>query len=180
MLNISLKKKTLIVHLYYTLRREYLDMIPEFTGISELLPRFIQVSEKLVNKFYNTGNPDDFQNEYLMSSILAKIKSEAATNISSCHINNWNDLKIALISCYADKRDIFTLTSEISEQKQEPYESPFDLHSKLQQLLNLQIAYITTNFPVDEAKTLCIFFRNYTLRNLLKGLIEPIGSPIFK
>ena len=59
------------------LKQEYLSMIPDFTGEVALLPRFIEISEKLVNKFYNRVDVNDFQNEYLMSSILAKVKGEA-------------------------------------------------------------------------------------------------------
>ncbi|KAL1490083.1 hypothetical protein ABEB36_012827 [Hypothenemus hampei] len=66
------------------LKQEYLNMIPDFFGEPNLLPRFIEISENLVKKFYNRQDVTDFQNEYLMSSILAKIKGDAAINISSC------------------------------------------------------------------------------------------------
>ena len=68
------------------LKQEYLNMIPDFYGETSLLPRFLEISEKLVKKFYNTKDVSDFQNEYLMSSILAKIKGEAAVNIAFCVI----------------------------------------------------------------------------------------------
>lgn len=158
------------------LKREYLDMVPDFTGIPELLPRFLEISEKLVTKFYNATDPNDFQNEYLMSSILAKVKGDAASNISSCKINNWLDLKKSLIDCYADKRDVFTLNLELSEQKQEASENPFDYYNRLQKLLNLILSYLMTHLPADQREILSQFFRSYTLRILLKGLREPIGS----
>lgn len=66
-------------------------MIPEFNGESQLLPRFLEVCEKLNAKFYNKDDATDFQNEYLLSSIIAKIKGEAAVNISSYVIKNWID-----------------------------------------------------------------------------------------
>ena len=107
------------------LKQEYLNMIPDFYGETSLLPRFLEISEKLVKKFYNTQDVSDFQNEYLMSSILAKIKGEAAVNIASCVINNWDNLKTALLNAYADKRDIFTLAIELTECRQ-GNESVFD------------------------------------------------------
>lgn len=157
------------------LKKDYLGMIPEFEGQAELLPRFIEISEKLVNKFYNKVDVTDFQNEYLMSSILAKIKGEAAVNISSCIINNWNDLKLALLNAYADKRDIYTLNLEMTECKQEN-ESPFEFYTRIQQLLNLQTSYITTHSQGAECVILITYHRNLALRVLLRGLKDPLGS----
>lgn len=158
------------------LRPEFLNMIPEFHGESELISRFTDICEKLVNKFYNAGDPTDFQNDYLMSSILAKIKGEAAINISSCVINNWQDLKNALLNSYSDKRDLYSLNSEITNLKQ-GNESPFDFYNRLQRLLNLQTSYLS-NYVADvlERRYLANFFRNNALRVLLHGLKEPIGS----
>lgn len=58
------------------LKREYLEVIPDIFGNKKLLPRFILINEKLVYKFYNSEYTNDFQNKYLMSSILSKIKGE--------------------------------------------------------------------------------------------------------
>jgi len=68
------------------LRKEYLDMITEFSGETQILSTFLKICEKLLNKFYNNYDVGDFQNEYLMSTILSKIKGSAAINISSCII----------------------------------------------------------------------------------------------
>lgn len=46
-------------------KKEYGDMIPEFHGEPELLFRFLEIGEKLVTKFLNVADPNDFQNEYL-------------------------------------------------------------------------------------------------------------------
>lgn len=158
------------------LKKEYLNMIPDFYGESELLPRFIEICEKLVKKFYNTRDVNDFQNEYLMSSILAKIKGEAAKNISTSIITNWTSLKTALVNGYADRRDCYSLGIEMTELKQTSNETPFDYYNKIQKLLNLQISYLATH--ISEAETLIIsqYCRMYALRVLLRGLREPIGS----
>ena len=68
------------------LEKYYLDMIPDFHGDSKLLSRFIEISKKLVKKFYNLVDTTDFQNEFLMSSILAKIKGDTAVNVASSTI----------------------------------------------------------------------------------------------
>lgn len=157
------------------LKPEYLGMIPEFKGETELLPRFLSICEKVVTKFYNTTDITDFQNEYLMSSILSKIKGEAAINISSSSICTFDDLKNALLAAYADKRDLYTLNIEMTELKQ-GNESVFDFFNRVQQILNLQVSYVTTHASDPERTILCQYCRNLALRVLLRGLKEPIGS----
>lgn len=157
------------------LKTEYINMVPEFNGEAQLLSRFLETCEKLVNRFYNTANPEDFQNEYLMSSIRSKIKGDAALNISNCIINNWQDLKSSLLHAYGDKRDVCTLCIEMTNLKQ-TNESPFDFYSKIQKLLNLEQSYVKTHCSPNEAVVLSNFFNNYALRILLRGLKDPIGS----
>lgn len=159
------------------LKPEYLKMIPEFSGESELLPRFIEICEKIVTKFYNAQDPTDFQNEYLMSSILAKVTGDAAIKISSCLITNWAELKTALHNTYSDKRDVFSLGIEMTELKQGFRESVFDFYNNILTLLNLQIAYLTIHLEnANETAVLTAYLRKYALRVLLRGLREPIGS----
>lgn len=79
-------------------------MIPQFHGSMERLPRFVDVCEKLDKQIYKTQDANDFQNGYLMSSILANINEDAASKISSGIILNWNDLKTALVNIYFYKR----------------------------------------------------------------------------
>lgn len=157
------------------LKSEYLNMIPEFNGEQQLLPRFIEICEKLVNKFYNAEDENDFQNEYLMSSILAKIKGKAAINISSSIIRTWDDLKLALLNTYSDKRDIYTLNLELAELRQNN-DSPFEFFHKVQHLLNLQIAYLTTKIVATERDIIAQFCKNVAVRVFLRGLKEPLGS----
>lgn len=54
----------------------------------ELLPRFIDIYEKIINKFYNTNDTSGFQNEYLISSTLTQIESNAVVTIS------WSIIKL--------------------------------------------------------------------------------------
>lgn len=157
------------------LKKEFLDMIPEFNGEQTLLSRFIDICDKLVRKFFNTRDLDDFQNEYLLSSIRAKIKGEAAVNISSCQIRTWIDLKTALLNTYSDKRDWFTLNIELTELKQNYNENVFDFYNRIQKLLNLQVSYTTNHANANEASVLIGYFKKYALRILLRGLKEPIG-----
>ena len=77
-----------------------------------------------------------------MSSILAKLKGEAAVNIDSFIINNWDNLKTALLNAYAYKRDIFSLAIELTECRQEN-ESDFNFFNRIQQILNFVIHFNT-------------------------------------
>lgn len=173
--NLTMQNQTAQGTTMPVLKKEYLEMLPEFYGERELLPRFIEIAEKLVTRFYNVNDPNDFQNEYLMSTVLSKVKGEAAINISSCQISNFNDLKIALLNTYSDKRDIYTLNLELSELRQ-GNESPFDFYNKIQKYLNLQIAYISSHSNAAEVVILSQYVQNLALRVLLRGLKDPIGS----
>lgn len=156
------------------LKSEYLKMVPDFSGEPELLPRFIQICEKLVQKFYNKVDVNDFQNDYLMDSIMSKIKGEAQQNLSSCVISNWTELKTALLTTYADKRDVQTLVIEMCSLRQYS-ESAFEFHNKIQKMTNLQTSYISSH-NMDGADHIKKFVLDLGLRTFLRGLKEPLGS----
>ncbi|KAI5725180.1 hypothetical protein M8J77_012155 [Diaphorina citri] len=156
------------------LKSAHLAMIPEFSGEVELLPRFISICEDMVREFYDPQNPGKFQNKFLMSSILSKIKGEAQMNISSLVISRWEDLNKALIATYADKRDIYTLTIEMSSLRQNDL-TPFEFHQKIQNFINLQVSYLATH-GIANAFIIQKFLSDLGLRVLLRGLRDPIGS----
>jgi len=158
------------------LKKEYLDMVPDFHGEPELLSRFISISEKLVNKFMNVTDPNDFQNEYLLSSLISKIKGTAAQTVHNTHISNFLDLKNALLNAYSDRRDVFTLGIELAQLKQGLNETPFEFYEKVSKLLNLQISYILNHSEYPERVILTQYCNKFALRVLLKGLREPLGS----
>lgn len=69
------------------LKYEHLNMIPKFNGNVELLLKFLQISENLVNKFYNARDINAFQNDFLMSCIIFKIKGCFAFHLQMyCHL----------------------------------------------------------------------------------------------
>lgn len=51
-------------------------MIPDFYGEYQLLSRFLVWCEKLIVRFYDSLDPNVFLNEYLMSTVLSKIKEK--------------------------------------------------------------------------------------------------------
>jgi hypothetical protein len=157
------------------LKKEYLDMIPDFCGEPTLLNRFVTICDKIVAKFFVTANTEDFQNEYLYSSILAKIKGPALDIVTSSNSYAWPDVRQVLLTSYLDKRDCFTLNIEMAEMKQEIGESPFVFYERIQKILNLQISYFI-NKEAKASGVLCEYAQKLALRVLLRGLHEPIGS----
>jgi len=158
------------------LKKEYIDMVPEFSGEPELLSRFLTISEKLYTRFYNRADVNDFQNEYLLSSLIAKVKGPAAEIIYNSTILNFEDLKTSLKNAYSDRRDLITLIMEMTFLKQNINETPFAFYERLSKFLNLQLSYINTNSSDPEKTILIRFCNKYALRVLLKGLKEPVGS----
>lgn len=158
-----------------TLKKEYLDMIPEYNGEPTMLSRFISICDKVVAKFFVVENPDDFQNEYLFSSILSKLKGQALEVVVNSNTYSWTEVRKILLATYLDRRDCFTLNLEMSELKQENQESPFKFYERINKLLNLQIAFFT-NHENSARDVLCTYVRKLALRVLLRGLQEPLGS----
>ena len=149
-------------------------MLPEFKGEPELLANFLEVGTELVNQFYDRTNPENFQNKYLMRSLLAKIKGKAAELIISANCTTWENVRTALTSGYSDKRDIYTLTIELSELKQ-TNESAFSYLEKVRKYLNLAVMYLKNN-AVPNSDQQITFFQKLALRVFLRGLKEPLGS----
>ena len=51
-----------------TFKPEYLNCIPTFDGNATELNRFLSTCETLITEFYDTANPNNFQNIYLINS----------------------------------------------------------------------------------------------------------------
>lgn len=159
----------------HILKKEHVNLIPEFNGEPELLARFLEITTKLINRFADRANPDNFQNEYLISSILAKIKGPAATIVHNSTFTTFEDLKSVLTNAYADKRDSYTLNTELTALKQNN-DTPIDFYNKIQKILNLMLCYFKNKHTVAEATILSNYARGLALRTLLKGLNEPLSS----
>jgi hypothetical protein len=155
---------------------EYVQILPEFDGQRSLLPEFIKTAETLIKHFYDHKDPNDFSNILLIKAIKNKVKGEAATHIASYEISNWADLKTALLATYADKRDLPTLNMELCELKQGKLK-PLEFFSRVQDNLNLQVAYIKTHHGTDSA-ILINYSQKLALRVFLKNLNSPLGDYI--
>ena len=152
----------------------YLDMVPAFSGEPELLANFLEVCGELINQFYDRANPDNFQNRYLIRSILAKIKGRAAELIIGANCTTWENIRVALTAGYADKRDLYTITIEMTELKQNA-DSAFSYLEKVRKHLNLAVMFLKNN-AVPNSDQQILFFQQLALRVFLRGLKEPLGS----
>lgn len=150
-------------------------MIPNFSGEPLLLTHFIEVCDKLYETFHDNEN-ESFQNYFLFDSILAKITGKATDIVFSNNVSDYAELRDILLSNFSDKRDIFTLTSEMSRMNQKHSENCFEYHQRVVNLLNVMIAYLQIN-KVDPTKTvLTEFARTYALRTFINGLQESTAS----
>ena len=157
-----------------TLRREHIDLIPQFSGSPQTLHEFLEVTKKLNERFYNREDPDDFQNYMLISAIKSKILPPASEQIFSSSINTYEQIAEALLNAYADRRDDLTLVIELVGLRQLD-ETPFKFHDRIQKTLNLIIAYLQ-NHKKENADILIANYKRLALRCFLLNLKEPLGS----
>lgn len=157
------------------LRPEYVKMIPTFSGEPLLLTHFIDVCDKLYDAFHDNEN-ETFQNYFLFDSILAKITGKATDIVFSNNVSHYGELRDVLLANFSDKRDFFTLISEMSRMNQKPAENCFGYHQRVVNLLNVMIAYLQIN-KIDPTRTILTdFARGYALRTFINGLQESTAS----
>lgn len=158
---------------------EYSNCIPDFDGNPNDLNRFISVSDSLINNFIDRANPNNFQNIYLLNSIIAKIKGKAKTviNIQTC--NTWNELKDVLMRNFSDQRDEVCLNRDLVMLRQNSNESPQLFYDRCLHILNLLCSYVNLHETTEDGKILKRqLYQNLTLKTFLSGLKEPIGTTI--
>ncbi|XP_057666030.1 GATA zinc finger domain-containing protein 4-like [Diorhabda carinulata] len=161
------------------LKWEYSNCIPDFDGNPNDLNRFISVSESLISNFIDRTNPNNYQNVYLLNSIIAKIKGKAKTviNIQTC--NTWNELKDVLMRNFSDQRDEVCFNRDLVMLRQSSNESPQSFYDKCLHILNLLCSYVNLHESTEEGKHLKRqIYQNLTLKTFLSGLKEPIGTTI--
>lgn len=157
------------------LRKEHLDLIPVFNGSVEVLNDFLDVTQNLHNHFYNSQDPNDFQNYVLITGIKSRIVPPASHQVLSANLATYQEIRTALLSTYQDKRDDLTLIIELTAMKQYDRESPFEFHDRIQKHLNLIIAYSKTH-DVDNTDVMVAHYKALALRCFLLKLTEPMGS----
>jgi len=156
-------------------RSEYEKLIPIFNGEPLALAKYLKSCDKLYVRFYNDSEPDSFQNDLLLSSFTSKLGTSVASKLCLNSIENYPDLREALLDSYSDKRDTYTLTLEMSKLKQNNHEDCFAFHDRVNNHLKLQIAWLQNNFA-QNAPAFINYMQTLALRVFLHGLSEPVGS----
>lgn len=158
---------------------KHANLIPVFHGNPDSLPKFLNSCDKIIGRFFNQEEPDDFQNEEIIEAILLKIQGSAEKIFAAKRITSYEQIKTLLLENFSDRRDIFTLDLEFSSYKQGDKESPFHFHERLTRHLDTTVAHIRNHIqPQLKQDYLIEHFENLALRCFILNLKEPMGNQI--
>lgn len=157
------------------LGKEHLSLIPDFCGEPDTLPNFLDITGKLFHRFWNSTDPNDFQNVMLLAGVKAKIKPPASSTLLSTTLTSFASIKTALLDAYSDKRDIFSLNIDLTKLKQYDSESPFTYHTRVKTALDNIISYLQVN-DYHHAPLLTRHYESLALRVFLLHVKDPLGS----
>lgn len=158
---------------------EYLKCVPEFDGNPNDLNRYLSICESLINNFYNVSNPNDFQNTFLLNSLIGKLSGTAKVVVNIQNVSTWDDLKETLRRNFADQRDESCLNRDLVMLRQQANEQPSQFYDRILQILNLLCSYIDIHEVTNSAKILKkSLYSELALKTFLSGLKEPLGTTI--
>lgn len=162
-----------------TLDIKNLSIIPNFDGNPNKLHRFINSSESILCHYFDSNNPNNFQNILLLNGILNKLEGRAEEVVSITGASDWGTIKRTLIQNFGDQRDENCLNLDLVNMKQRNNETPFQFHERIIHILNTICNYIDLHSDNDGEKIYKReFFRKQALKSFLAGLREPLGPII--
>lgn len=160
-------------------KTEYLKCVPEFDGNPAELQRYLSTSENIINAFYDVNNLNNFQNSYIINSLINKLTGTAKIVINIQNVRSWIELKETLTNHFADQRDEQCLNRDLILMKQTPGEKPQQFFDRCLHLLNIICAFIDNHEnSLDTKKVKREFYKTLTLRTFLAGLQDPLGTII--
>jgi hypothetical protein len=134
-------------HIFKALR-----LLPDFDGNPNVLTRFINLCDQLVQEFITEDN--NLNNLALLNGILNKVIGPTARLINANGIpNDWAGIRSALINNFADQRDETALYNDLalltrgSGTPQEFYERCQSLFSTIMTYVSLHETLQTTVMP---------------------------------
>lgn len=156
-----------------------LRIVPEFNGNSNVLTRFINLCDQLVQTYASTEPGYELINLTLLNGILNKVTGPAARFINSNGIpDTWGGIRAALINNFADQRDETALYNDLALLTQGS-KTPQEFYEQCQTLFSTIMTYVTLHENIQttiEAKR--TLYKNLTLQSYLRGLKDPLGSRI--
>lgn len=160
-------------------KSEYLKSVPEFDGNPAELQRYLNTSENIINAFYDVNDLNNFQNTYIINSLINKLTGTAKIVINIQNVHSWVELKQTLTNHFADQRDEQCLNRDLILLKQMSGEKPQQFFDRCLHILNIICAYIDNHensFDTKQVKR--EFYKTLTLRTFLAGLHDPLGTII--
>lgn len=157
-----------------------LRLVPEFDGNVNVLTRFIQLCDQLVEEFVTKATTPNNLNEIaLLNGILNKVTGPAARLINSNGVpSNWSGIRKSLVNNFSDQRDETALYNDLALLSQSS-DSPQEFYERCQNLFSTLMTYVTlheTILTTVEAKR--DLYRKLTLQAFVRGLRDPLGSRI--
>lgn len=158
---------------------EYLNCIPQFNGNSNELNRFLSICDDFIKTFYDAKNPQNFQNTYLLNSLLNKLTGNAKTIVNIQSVTTWKEIKDILQLNFGDQRDESILNMNLCKLRQRNNESPQDFYNRCLDALNSLYCFLDSNEPnADTIKIKKDLYKNHALTTFTSGLKEPLGTTI--
>lgn len=157
-----------------------LRLVPEFDGNVNVLTRFIQLCDELVEEFVKNASPPNRLSEIaLINGILNKVTGPAARLINSNGIpSDWTGIRKSLVNNFSDQRDETALYNDLALLSQGP-DSPQEFYEKCQNLFSTLMTYVSLH---EEVKTTINakrdLYKKLTLQAFVRGLKDPLGSRI--
>lgn len=158
---------------------EYLKCVPDFDGNPNDLNRYLAVCQSIIDAFYVTNQPNNFQNVYLLNCIIGKLTGNAKLILGTQNVQTWEELKIILSRHFADQRDEACLNRDLVMLRQQNSEKPYQFYERILHILNLLCSFVNIHEADDNAKNLKRnLYNNLALKTFLSGLKEPLGTTV--
>lgn len=122
----------------------------------------------------------DFQNTFLLNSLIGKLAGTARIVVNIQNISTWEDLKSILHRSFDDQGDETCLNRDLVMLRQSQNENPnIKLYDRVLHLLNLLCSHIDCHESSDGGKMLKkSLYNDLALKTFLSGLKEPMGTTI--
>lgn len=158
---------------------EYLNCVAQFDGNPNELNRFLSSCESIITNFYDNANVNNFQNVFLLNSLINKLTGNARVVVNIQNVSTWNELKNTLRRNFADQRDEACLNRDLVLLRQSMNEKPQQYFDRCLHILNLLCSYVDIHEQTADAKLLKRnLYNKLALKTFLSGLKEPLGNNI--
>lgn len=158
---------------------EYLNCVPNFDGNPSELNRYLSTCESIITTFYDRQNLNNFQNVYILNSLISKLSGNARSVVNIQNCSNWDDLKTTLYRNFADQRDEACLNRDLVLLRQNANEKVNHFYDRILEILNLLCSFVDIHETTPESKQLKrTLYTKLALKTFICGLKEPLGTTI--